>query len=421
MRVQLGVGAAAAAALAIGALPAALRAQPAGPPIPQPHVDFNAAIKPILQTRCVACHGPNQQQAGLRLDDREAAMRGSRSGPVIVPGSSAKSRLFEVVASGKMPLDDELSVLERNNLRTWIDQGAEWTERRTIPGMVVDPRIETWRLAIRNQDRAAQDRLLRDPELVKARGKDGSTALHHAALYGDLAAVRSLLDKGADPNAFNLDGVTPLHWAVNFDPVARLLVERGADVNAASEAGVTALIATAGRANGTSLVRYLVDKGAKPTPQQVEPLAMAMANSANVETFRALMPRVLDPAGLGGEIAATFAINMSCEACLDYTLAQGVKGRQLANALVFAANHGDAAMVKRLLGLGATLEGRGTQGNTALIAAANSDRQAAEKVKLLLDAGADPNLPAPDGRTALVYARTRHPEIAPMLIAKGAK
>jgi ankyrin repeat protein/mono/diheme cytochrome c family protein len=417
MRSTVGI-AAFSAALLFGVLAAGSNwAQPA----PPPPVDFNAGIKPLFQARCVACHGPSLQRAGLRLDSREAAMKGSAAGPVIVPGDAGNSKLYTMVASKRMPIDEELSVLELDNLRNWINGGARWPEPRVMPNMVVDPKIEAWRLAVRNSDRPATARLLSDPALAKARGRNGATALHYAVLYGDLRQVRAVLDKGADVNAADLDGVTPLIWAVADDAKARLLVERGADVNAASESGVTPLIAAAGRASGADLVGYLVDKGAKPTPAQRGPLTASASGIANPQTLKVLFPRVLDPMGPSGEQAAADAIAHRCSACLDYILSLGVKGPRLGTALVFAANSGDAALVKRLLALGATLDGRGTQGATALIAASTSDTDAVEKARLLLEAGADPNMPAADGRTPVVYARMRHPEIVPMLIAKGAK
>src|SRR5260370_40955322 len=50
--------------------------------------DFARDIQPIFQKRCYVCHGPQAQMKGLRLDDRQAAMR------VIAPGNSAHSPLI---------------------------------------------------------------------------------------------------------------------------------------------------------------------------------------------------------------------------------------------------------------------------------------------------------------------------------------
>src|SRR5207245_9407064 len=57
-------------------------------------MDFQRDIKPIFATRCVACHGPAKQKAGLRLDNSAAALKGRNSGPVIKPGDAVHSRLL---------------------------------------------------------------------------------------------------------------------------------------------------------------------------------------------------------------------------------------------------------------------------------------------------------------------------------------
>src|SRR5688572_27049961 len=53
------------------------------PPSAQIQVDFKQHVRPILEQKCYACHGPKQQQSGLRLDDRQLALRGGDYGPVI--------------------------------------------------------------------------------------------------------------------------------------------------------------------------------------------------------------------------------------------------------------------------------------------------------------------------------------------------
>jgi len=411
-----------AAAFVLAAM-AGLRAQtspPAGPPAGPP-LDFNSDIRPIFVNRCTGCHGASVQRAGLRLDDREAAMKGSMNGPVIVPGHSESSKLYAMVASKRMPLDDELSVLELNDLKDWIDSGAAWPAKRVIPGMTADVRVDQFRLALRNQDRPAIARLLADPALPKARDANGNTALHEAAVYGEPAQIRALLDKGADVNAVNLDGITPLIWGVRDDDVAGLLIDRGADINAVSDGGVSPLLAAAGRADSTALIRRLVEKGVRPAlPQQIA-VGAAAGEMGNLDTLKLLFPRVLDINGPAARPAVAGLIYGDCAACLDYMIAQGAKGATLNIALVLAANSGDAAQVKRLLDLGATLDGRGPQDATALIAAVMSDREAAQKVSLLLAAGADPNLADAHGRTPLLLAARLHPEATPLLLAKGAK
>lgn len=87
-------------------------------------------------------------------------------------------------------------------------------------------------------------------------------SLHDAAVAGDAAEVRRLLDAGADPNS---EGVgTPLYFAAQrgHEEVVALLVEGGADVNAVTRFGTALQIAA--RGNRTSIVRILLQAGADP-------------------------------------------------------------------------------------------------------------------------------------------------------------
>jgi hypothetical protein len=78
----------------------------------------------LFEKRCYGCHGAGQQMSGLRLDQKDAAMR------VIQPGNSDASKLIRMVtgADGKVmpPAGAPLTAAEIAMLRAWIDQGAEW-------------------------------------------------------------------------------------------------------------------------------------------------------------------------------------------------------------------------------------------------------------------------------------------------------
>src|SRR3979409_522950 len=54
-------------------------------------VDFSQ-VEPVFKEHCQSCHGTDIQMGGLRLDRREDALRGGKSGAVILPGNSAGSR-----------------------------------------------------------------------------------------------------------------------------------------------------------------------------------------------------------------------------------------------------------------------------------------------------------------------------------------
>ena len=104
------------------------------PTLPAPAsrvVEFRSDVEPVLRERCGACHGPSVQTSGLRLDQRDAALRGGYSGRVILPHDSAQSPLVHRVASGEPsfrmpPVGQPLTREEVGILRAWIDQGASW-------------------------------------------------------------------------------------------------------------------------------------------------------------------------------------------------------------------------------------------------------------------------------------------------------
>jgi hypothetical protein len=97
---------------------------------------FNAQVRPILAHHCFKCHGPDDKarKAKLRLDQREAALRGGRSKkPAIVPGHPEQSKLIQRIfaededeimppPNTKNPLTEE----EKQILKRWIAEGAEY-------------------------------------------------------------------------------------------------------------------------------------------------------------------------------------------------------------------------------------------------------------------------------------------------------
>ena len=98
-------------------------------------VSFNQEIRPILADECYACHGPDKgtRKAGLRLDDRDAALKGVKGRPAIVPGNSAASELYKRIISTdpsyRMPAKETGHVLSPQQIalfKAWIDQGAKY-------------------------------------------------------------------------------------------------------------------------------------------------------------------------------------------------------------------------------------------------------------------------------------------------------
>src|SRR5881396_3763366 len=96
------------------------------PPAAARAVDFAKDVQPIFEASCWNCHGPKKEESGLRLDQREAALKGGERGGDIVPGKGAESLLIHAVSGLhdelKMPKKGEkLTAEEVGVLRAWID------------------------------------------------------------------------------------------------------------------------------------------------------------------------------------------------------------------------------------------------------------------------------------------------------------
>jgi hypothetical protein len=111
-------------------------------PLAAADVDYARDIKPILQANCAACHGAVRQKAGLRLDAGPLILKGSKNGPVVVPGNPAGSVILDAVAGkdrDRMPPEKEAAPLTDKQfamLKDWIAQGAKVPDEPTPP----DPR-----------------------------------------------------------------------------------------------------------------------------------------------------------------------------------------------------------------------------------------------------------------------------------------
>jgi uncharacterized protein len=136
-----------------------------------------------------------------------------------------------------------------------------------------------------------------------------------AATFGDVERLRELLDADADAvNAWSSDRATPLHFASFFGQpaAARLLVERGADVHAVSPTfGNVTPLHSAAAAPSTEIVALLLDAGADANARQAGgflPL-QAAAQIGDVEMARALLDHGAAPGAASddGRTAAAIA------------------------------------------------------------------------------------------------------------------
>ena len=186
-----------------------------------------------------------------------------------------------------MKVFDLIDAEDEAGLRSLIAHEPEWARARDAhgvsallraryrhrPGLVdavlsVDPPLDVFDAAAIGRLDLLEQLLGQEPSLVHARSGDGFSALHLAAFFGQPAAARLLLDRGADPGAVaaNPTEVQPLHSAaaVGHKEIAHLLLEAGADVNARQHGGWVPLHAAA-RHGDVEMIELLLGFGADPT------------------------------------------------------------------------------------------------------------------------------------------------------------
>jgi hypothetical protein len=94
-------------------------------------LEFNRDIRPILAENCFACHGPdkNARKAGLRLDQRDEALKVGAFVPGKPDESALVERIFSTEGSQRMPppkSHKRLTAAEKETLKRWIAAGAEY-------------------------------------------------------------------------------------------------------------------------------------------------------------------------------------------------------------------------------------------------------------------------------------------------------
>ena len=146
-------------------------------------LDFNRDIRPILASKCYACHGPDEdkREADLRLDVREEAVK-----EAIKPGKPDESEFWHRITtadaddvmpppSSPKPLTED----ERGLFRRWIAEGAEYQEHWAfvpIKRAVVPPSTS------RNPIDAFIETKLREHNLVPAREADAAALIRRVYL-----------------------------------------------------------------------------------------------------------------------------------------------------------------------------------------------------------------------------------------------
>ncbi len=99
-----------------------------------PETFFELKVRPVLVTNCLPCHGGKKTNSGLKVDSRDALLRGGDRGPAIVPGEPGKSLLITAIRriddDLEMPPDRALPEESTKALTEWVARGASWPKER---------------------------------------------------------------------------------------------------------------------------------------------------------------------------------------------------------------------------------------------------------------------------------------------------
>jgi mono/diheme cytochrome c family protein len=110
-----------------------------GMPAPGEPIDFQSHMLPIIQDRCIDCHGAPFQKngktitpkAGLRLDTYEMVLKGTLDGPVVKPGNVGESVLIELITLAEddsdimPPKGDKLTPEQIGVFTRWVEEGSK--------------------------------------------------------------------------------------------------------------------------------------------------------------------------------------------------------------------------------------------------------------------------------------------------------
>jgi Planctomycete cytochrome C len=99
---------------------------PTTPPTEAPAISYSADVFPIMESRCVNCHGGERIEGQLVMLTYEDLMAGGENGQVIVPGDADNSLLAQLLVEQKMPKrGPRLTPVQTQTILDWINQGAQ--------------------------------------------------------------------------------------------------------------------------------------------------------------------------------------------------------------------------------------------------------------------------------------------------------
>ena len=232
----------------------------------------------------------------------------------------------------------------------------------------------------------------------------------------DAAAVRSLLKQQADVKATLGDGSTALAWAAHWNDLdtADLLIRAGANVNAANYYGDTPLWEACNNASA-AMVEKLSKAGANPNatlPGTGETTLMRCARAGSADAVNSLIAHGADVNAKEkqkGQTALMWALeerhSEAARALMEHGADIHAKSKGGFTPLLFAARRGDVAAAQMMVEKGADVNEIAPGGQSALLLATDCGQEAF--AIFLVERGANVNATDPNGLTALHYALRR--------------
>lgn len=307
---------------------------------------------------------------GLRKTTGERVMVGTRSRLNLWEWTPDQSREILANFRGPHPINDKLIAIN------------------SLP-LVLAPGIYELRLTLTLREKEKRDKqklveaalrfwVWRKPPIASI-GQIGNQSgrfrlevdLRDGAQSGDVEQIAAALRAGADIDAVDENGATPLGWAASkgHTEAVRALIQAGADIHVQAAGGQTPLTVAIAQGHDTILA-LLVAAGADVNERITGENA---------------------PAHLKGATPLFLAANNNRFAMVEELIRLGAdanaRNQGGATPLFSAAEGGNATLVRTLIRAGADVSVQDDMGGTPLMAAANSD--SAEMVWLLIDAGAD--------------------------------
>ncbi|WP_315820262.1 DUF1549 domain-containing protein [Paraflavitalea speifideaquila] len=175
-------------------------------------IDFNTEVKPIINKKCISCHGGVKRQGGFSLLFRSEALANTESGkPAIIPGRPDESDMIRRLTlkdpEERMPYKHEpLTEDEIKVLTAWVKQGAVWGDHWAYVPVKETPVPATANASARNEIDHFIYEKLEEAKLKPSPEADKATLLRRVSLdltgmpVSDVEAQRFL--KSTAPNAY---------------------------------------------------------------------------------------------------------------------------------------------------------------------------------------------------------------------------